>query len=96
MPIDLPRNGLVAGTSVASGSRVYGTVAGLGFLNRVGALLDKTIALSTHGLKAGTKVALNASPKLSRTGSPSSQRTFFWGSFSSSSSRNRSPLSWRC
>ncbi len=134
MPIDLPQIGLVAGTSVASGLRVYGTVAGLGFLHRIGALhlpgrlevlaqtpvlvlatflyvvefvadkvpvvdtiwdavhtfirvpaaavlgfavlndvaepwrtvaalLSGTIALSTHGLKAGTRVALNASPE---------------------------------
>lgn len=134
MPIDLPQIGLVAGTSVASGLRVYGTVAGLGFLHRIGALhlpgrlevlaqtpvlvlatflyvvefvadkvpvvdtiwdavhtfirvpaaavlgfavlndvaepwrtvaalLAGTIALSTHGLKAGTRVALNASPE---------------------------------
>lgn len=134
MPIDLPEIGLVAGTSVASGLRVYGTVAGLGFLHRIGALhlpgrlevlaqtpvlvlatflyvvefvadkvpvvdtvwdavhtfirvpaaailgfavlndvaepwrtvaalLSGTIALSTHGLKAGTRVALNASPE---------------------------------
>lgn len=125
---------MVAGTSVASGLRVYGTVAGLGFLHRIGALhlpgrlevlaqtpvlvlatflyvvefvadkvpvvdtawdavhtfvrvpaaavlgfavlndvaepwrtvaalLSGTIALSTHGLKAGTRVALNASPE---------------------------------
>jgi Domain of unknown function (DUF4126) len=134
MPLDLPQIGLVAGTAVASGLRLYGTVAGLGFLHRIGALqlpgrlavlaetpvlvlatvlyvvefvadkvpivdtvwdavhtfirvpaaavlgfavlndvaepwrtiaalLSGTIALSAHGLKAGTRLALNASPE---------------------------------
>ena len=134
MPLDLPQIGLVAGTAVASGLRLYGTVAGLGFLHRIGALqlpgrlevlaqtpvlvlatalyvvefvadkvpivdtvwdavhtfirvpaaavlgfavlndvaepwrtvaalLSGTVALSAHGLKAGTRLALNASPE---------------------------------
>ena len=131
---DLSQLGLAAGSSVASGFRLYGTVAALGFLHRVGALhlpdhlqvlaktpilvlatalfvveflADKvpvvdtvwdavhtfirvpaaaalgfgllygvaepwrtgaallcgTIALSAHGLKAGTRLALNTSPE---------------------------------
>ena len=131
---DLSQLGLAAGASVASGLRLYGTVAALGLLHRVGALrlpdhlqvlaqtpilvlatalfvveflADKipvvdtvwdavhtfirvpaaavlgfgllqdvvepwrtgaalvcgTIALSAHGLKAGTRLALNASPE---------------------------------
>ncbi|HMA17788.1 MAG TPA: DUF4126 domain-containing protein [Thermoanaerobaculia bacterium] len=134
MPLDLPQIGLVAGTAVASGLRLYGTVAGLGFLHRIGALqlpgrlevlaqtpvlvlatalyvvefvadkvpivdtvwdavhtfirvpaaavlgfavlndvaepwrtvaalLSGTVALSAHGLKAGTRLTLNASPE---------------------------------
>jgi len=134
MALDLPQIGFVAGTAVASGLRIYGTVAGLGFLHRIGALqlpgplevlaqtpvlvlatvlyviefiadkvpivdtvwdavhtfirvpaaavlgfavlndvaepwrtiaalLSGTIALSTHGLKAGTRLALNTSPE---------------------------------
>lgn len=134
MPLDLPQIGLFAGTAVASGLRLYGTVAGLGFLHRIGALqlpgplgvlaetpvlvlatvlyvvefvADKipivdtvwdavhtfirvpaaavlgfavlndvaepwrtiaalfsgTVALSAHGLKAGTRLALNTSPE---------------------------------
>ena len=150
MPIDLPQIGLVAGTSVASGLRVYGTVAGLGFLHRIGALhlpgrlevlaqtpvlvlatflyvvefvadkvpvvdtiwdavhtfirvpaaavlgfavlndvaepwrtvaalLSGTIALSTHGLKAGTRVALNASPEPFTNWVASLSEDFFLG-----------------
>jgi hypothetical protein len=134
MAPDLSQIGFVAGTAVASGLRLYGTVAGLGFLHRIGALelpgplevlaqtpvlvlatvlyvvefiadkvpivdtvwdavhtfirvpaaavlgfavlndvaepwrtiaalLSGTIALSTHGLKAGTRLALNTSPE---------------------------------
>jgi hypothetical protein len=134
MALDLSQIGFVAGTAVASGLRLYGTVAGLGFLHRIGALqlpgplevlaqtpvlvlatvlyvvefiadkvpivdtvwdavhtfirvpaaavlgfavlndvaepwravaalLSGTIALSTHGLKAGTRLALNTSPE---------------------------------
>jgi len=134
MTLDLSQIGFVAGTAVASGLRLYGTVAGLGFLHRIGALqlpgplevlaqtpvlvlatvlyvvefiadkvpivdtvwdavhtfirvpaaavlgfavlndvaepwravaalLSGTIALSTHGLKAGTRLALNTSPE---------------------------------
>jgi uncharacterized protein DUF4126 len=133
-PSDLSQLGLGAGASVASGLRLYGTVAALGFLHRVGALhlpdrlqvlaltpilvltttlflveflADKipvvdtvwdavhtfiripaaavlgfgifqdvsepwrtgaallcgSIALSAHGLKAGTRLALNTSPE---------------------------------
>lgn len=134
MPLELPQIGLVAGTAVASGLRLYGTVAGLGFLHRIGALqlpgrlevlaqtpvlvlatalyvvefvadkvpivdtvwdavhtfirvpaaavlgfavlndvaepwrtvaalLSGTVALSAHGLKAGARLTLNASPE---------------------------------
>ena len=38
MPSDLSQLGLGAGASVASGLRLYGTVAALGFLHRMGAL----------------------------------------------------------
>ncbi len=38
MPSDLSQLGLGAGASVASGLRLYGTVAALGFLHRIGAL----------------------------------------------------------
>jgi len=134
MPSDLSQLGLGAGASVASGLRLYGTVAALGYLHRIGALhlpdrlqvlaqtpilvlstalflveflADKvpvvdtiwdavhtfirvpaaallgfglladveepwrfgaallcgSVALSAHGLKAGTRLALNASPE---------------------------------
>lgn len=134
MSLDLPQIGFVTGIAVASGLRLYGTVAGLGLMHRLGALqlpgrlevlaqtpilvlasalfvvefvADKvpvvdtvwdaihtfirvpaaavlgfavlndvaepwrtaaallcgSVALSTHGLKASTRLALNASPE---------------------------------